>query len=96
MRIVEHYPENGHKLLRIETQGCAVHISAGMHDAEGHEFTAIEVEPSLPADDESIWTTVGATTIIVRNVGVQVLAGDGTKRRSAAVVRHDVHDQRTA
>jgi hypothetical protein len=82
VRVIEHYPDGPHKLLRIETQGCAVHISAGLHDADGREFTAIEVEPYLPADDESVWHAEGPLTILVKNGGAQIMPGDGTKSRA--------------
>lgn len=78
MRIVEHHLGGPHKLLRIETEGCAVHITVGLHDADGTEFTSVEIEPQQPADDGNVWFVRGPQTAVVLNHGRQVMAGDGT------------------
>lgn len=62
MRIVTHGAGGADKLLRVETEGCAVHITIGLHDADGREFTSIEIEPLQPADnsDQGIGDTAEA------------------------------------
>ena len=81
MRIVEHYAGGVDKLLRIETEGCAVHITVGLHDADGQQFTSIEIEPRQPADNGDVWFVRGQATTVVLNHGPQVMAGDGTAAR---------------
>lgn len=76
MRIVEHYTGCADKLLRIETEGCAVHIAIGLHDADGRLFTSVEVEPLQPADNSDVWHIRGPATMVVINHGPQVMAGD--------------------
>jgi hypothetical protein len=76
MRIVEHYTGGAHKLLRIETEGCAVHIAVGLHDADGCPFTSVEVEPLQPADNSDVWHVRGPASMIVINHGPQQMAGD--------------------
>jgi hypothetical protein len=78
VRIVEHHAGGAHKLLRIETEGCAVHIAIGLHDADGRPFTSIEIEPLQPADNSDVWHITGPATTVVVNHGPQVLAGDAT------------------
>lgn len=78
MRIVEHYEGGAHKLLRIETEGCAVHIAIGLHDPDGRAFTSIEIEPLQPAGNSDVWYVRGSPTTVVVNHGPQVLAGDRT------------------
>ena len=79
MRIVEHHSGGAHKLLRIETEGCAVHIAIGLHDADGRPFTSIEIEPLQPADNSDVWYLQGPATTVVVNHGAQVMAGDSTR-----------------
>lgn len=83
MRIVEHRAGGADKLLRIETEGCAVHIVVGLHDADGRSFTSVEIEPLQPADNSDVWHVRGPATMVVVNHGPQVLAGDRrpTERR---------------
>ena len=76
MRIVEHYIGGADKLLRIETEGCVVHIAINLHDADGRPFTSVEVEPLQPADDFDVWHVRGPATTVVINHGPQVMAGD--------------------
>jgi hypothetical protein len=76
MRIVEHLADGAHKLLRIETEGCAVHIVIGLHGPQGQRFTTVEVEPAQPADDGHVWHVRGPATVVVVDAGSQVLAGD--------------------
>jgi hypothetical protein len=78
MRIVKHYAGGADKLLRVETEGCAVHITVGLHDADGHLFTSVEIEPLQPADNGDVWFVRGPGTTVVLNHGPQVMAGDGT------------------
>jgi hypothetical protein len=78
VRIVEHYGGGAHKLLRVETEGCAVHITIGLHDPDGRPFTSIEIEPLQPADNSDVWYLRGSATTVVVNHGPQVLAGDQT------------------
>jgi hypothetical protein len=53
-----------------------VHITVGLHDADGQEFTAIEIEPLQPADNSDVWFVRGQATTVVVNHGPQVMAGD--------------------
>jgi hypothetical protein len=76
VKIVTHHAGGADKLLRIETAGCAVHITVGLHDADGQEFTAIEIEPLQPADNSDVWFVRGQATTVVINHGPQVMAGD--------------------
>ncbi|WP_428338988.1 hypothetical protein [Mycobacterium sp.] len=76
MKIITHHAGGADKLLRIEAAGCAVHITVGLHDADGQEFTAIEIEPLQPADNSDIWVVRGQATTVVVNHGPQVMAGD--------------------
>jgi hypothetical protein len=76
MRTVRHTAGGADKLLRIETEGCAVHITIGLHDADGRAFTSIEIEPLQPADNADVWFVRGAATTLVLNHGPQVMAGD--------------------
>ncbi|MGW1783706.1 hypothetical protein ACWCQQ_31950 [Streptomyces sp. NPDC002143] len=85
MRIVEHYASGPHKLLRVEAEGCAVNIVIGLHSEDGSSFTAIEVEPRLPDEYGAVWETDGATAIVVRRRGLQMLAGDRPYVREEAV-----------
>ena len=48
MRTVEHYSGGPHKLLRVETDGCAVNVVIDLHDPHGIPFIAVEVEPMPP------------------------------------------------
>ncbi len=76
MKIVEHRAGSADKLLRIEAEGCAVHITVGLHDADGRPFTSIEIEPLQPADNGDVWFVRGSSTSVVLNHGPQVMAGD--------------------
>lgn len=76
MRIVEHHAAGPHKLLRVETEGCAVHIVIGLHDADGRPFTSVEIEPSQPDANFDVWYSRGPQTMVVLNHGPQLLAGD--------------------
>jgi hypothetical protein len=83
MRTVTHRTGGADKLLRVETEGCAVHITIGLHDADGREFTSIEIEPLQPADNSDVWFVRGPSTAVVLNHGPQMLAGDGSSATQA-------------
>jgi hypothetical protein len=78
VKIVEHYVGGADKLLRVEAEGCAVHITVGLHDADGSQYTSIEIEPLQPADNADVWFVRGPQTVVVLNRGPQVMPGDGT------------------
>lgn len=77
MRIVTHRVGGPDKLLRVETDGCAVHITIGLHAADGQPFTSVEIEPLQPDDNSDVWFVRGPGTTVVLNHGRQVMAGDG-------------------
>ena len=83
MRTVEHYSGGPHKLLRVETGGCAVNIVIDLHDQDGIPFIAVEVEPRLPDDDGRVWEVAGPATVLVHCRGLQVMQGDGTYTEQA-------------
>ena len=76
MRIVEHESGGPHKLLRVETAGCAVNIVIDLHDQDGIPFIAVEVEPRIPDDDGRVWEVQGPSAVLVRCRGQQVMQGD--------------------
>lgn len=76
MRIVEHYSGGPHKLLRVETDGCAVNIVIDLHDQHGIPFIAVEVEPRLPDGEGRVWEVSGPSTVLVHCRGRQVMEGD--------------------
>ncbi len=76
MRIVEHPAGGPHKLLRIEAEGCAVHIVVGLHSPDGTPFTSVEIEPAQPADDGHVWQVCGSSTVMVVDTGPQVFGAD--------------------
>jgi hypothetical protein len=76
VRIVEHYEGGSHKLLRVETEGCAVNIVIGLHDHTGAQFTVVEVEARLPDQSGVVWETEGPSVVVVRSLGHQVMHGD--------------------
>ncbi|BBX65193.1 hypothetical protein MSAS_43670 [Mycobacterium saskatchewanense] len=78
MRIVEHHAGGADKLLRIQTDGCAIHITIGLHDADGQPYTSVEIEPLQPDDNADVWFVRGQATTAVLNRGPQVLPGDVT------------------
>ena len=78
MRIVEHYVGGPHKLLRVETDGCAVNIIIDLHDPSGIRTTAVEVEPRMPDADGQVWEADGRTTVIVHCLGAQRISGGAT------------------
>jgi hypothetical protein len=84
MRVVEHNEPGVHKLLHIETEGCVVNVTIGLHDMSGRRFTAVEVVSEEPDGDGSVWSVSGSGTVIVRRVGHQVLAGDAVPQHDAA------------
>jgi hypothetical protein len=91
MKIITHYAGGADKLLRVETEGCAVNITVGLHDADGQLFTSVEVEPLQPADNGDVWFMRGPGTTVVLNDGPQVMGGDGTtgKIRAAPPATQD-------
>lgn len=89
MRIVKHYAGGTDKLLRVETEGCAVHITVGLHDADGRLFTSIEIEPLQPADNSDVWFVRGQATTVVLNHGPQVMSGDGAATRETEAAEQD-------
>ena len=87
MRIVEHYSGGPHKLLRVETDGCAVNVVIDLHDPDGVPFIAVEVEPRIPDGDGRVWEVQGPATVLVHCHGLQVMQGDGTyQEQSGAAV----------
>jgi hypothetical protein len=60
----EHRAHGGgaHELLRAETEGCAVHITIGLHDQDGRPPTSIEIELSRRADNSDVWYLRGSPT----------------------------------
>ncbi|HEY1972692.1 MAG TPA: hypothetical protein VGH89_32420 [Pseudonocardia sp.] len=76
MRVVEHLEPGTHKLLHIETEGCVVNVTIGLHDLSGGRFTSVEVIPSEPDDEGAVWALSGPSTVVVRRLGAQRLAGD--------------------
>lgn len=87
MRIVEHYTAGPHKLLRVETGGCAVNVVIDLHDQDGIGFIAVEVEPRIPDDDGRVWEVAGPATVIVRCRGQQMMPGDGARQEQAEPAR---------
>jgi hypothetical protein len=83
VRIVEHYSGGPHKLLRVETGGCAVNVVIDLHDPHGIPFIVVEVEPRRPDDDGRVWEVEGPATVLVRCRGTQVMPGDGTCEEQA-------------
>jgi hypothetical protein len=84
VRVVEHYSGGPHKLLRVETDGCAVNIVIDMHDPDGIPFIAVEVEPRLPDADGRVWEAVGNSAVLVRCRGTQIMQGDRTYSAESA------------
>jgi hypothetical protein len=76
VRIVEHESGGPHKLLRVETAGCAVNIVIDLHDPDGIPFIAVEVEPRIPDDEGQVWEVRGPSAVLVRCRGRQVMRGD--------------------
>lgn len=85
MRIVEHYSGGPHKLLRVETGGCAVNVVIDLHDPDGVPFIAVEVEARIPDEDGRVWEVQGPATVLVRCRGQQVMQGDGAYQDQAGV-----------
>jgi hypothetical protein len=75
-RIRRRHSGRADKLLRIETEGCAVHIVIGLHDPDGRRFTSVEVEQLQPVNDGDVWHVRGPSTMLLLNHGPQLLAGD--------------------
>jgi hypothetical protein len=65
MRLITHSPLGPDKLLRIETPGCDIHVTVGVHDVLGREMVTVEVIPAEPADDGTLWAVDGPTNIRV-------------------------------
>jgi hypothetical protein len=83
VRVVEHDSGGPHKLLRVETAGCAVNIVIDLHDPDGMPFIAVEVEPRIPDDDGRVWEVQGPSAVLVRCRGRQVMAGDAAYQEQA-------------
>jgi hypothetical protein len=83
VRIVRHDSGGPHKLLRVETDGCAVNVVIDLHDADGIPFIAVEVEPRIPDDDGRVWEVQGPATVLVRCRGRQVMQGDAAYQEQA-------------
>jgi hypothetical protein len=83
VRIVEHDSGGPHKLLRVETAGCAVNIVIDLHDPDGIPFIAVEVEPRIPDDDGRVWEVQGPAAVLVRCRGQQVMQGDAAYQEQA-------------
>jgi hypothetical protein len=76
MRVVEHHLGGTDKLLRIETDGCGVHVLIGLHDPDGNRFTAVQIDPQQPDDHGDICELRGPATTVLINRGPQHMAGD--------------------
>jgi hypothetical protein len=83
VRVVEHDSGGPHKLLRVETDGCAVNIVIDLHDPDGIPFIAVEVEPRIPDDDGRVWEVQGPSAVLVRCRGRQVMQGDAASQEQA-------------
>lgn len=88
MRLVKHTEPGTHKLLHIETSGCTVNVTIGLHDLMGGEITSIEVVASEPDDERNVWVVEGQGSIVVRRLGRQMLAGDPAASVTELVVRN--------
>ena len=90
MRIGQHHLGGTDKLLRIETDGCAVHVLIGLHDPDGNRFTAVQIDPQQPDDQADIWEVRGPATTVLINRGPQHMAGDRKQPKlNRAAVRSD-------
>jgi len=85
VRLVEHYSGGPHKLLRVETGGCAVNVVIDLHDPDGVPFIAVEVEARIPDDDGRVWEVQGPAAVLVRCRGLQVMQADSTGQEQAGV-----------
>jgi len=90
VRTVEHYPGGQHKLMRVETAGCAVNIVIDLHDPDGIPFIAVEVEPRLPDEDGRVWEVEGPSTVLVHCRGRQVMQGDDANQEQPVAVPEKV------
>jgi hypothetical protein len=88
MRVVHHDEPEVHKLLHVETEGCVVNITIGVHDVHGRRFTAVEVVSEEPDADGAVWEVQGPGTVIVRCEGRQVLTGDARADPPTGADRH--------
>lgn len=57
MKTIQHHATARDKLLHVETEGCVVNISVGLHDREGREVTSVEIVPDRYVGGE--WTLDG-------------------------------------
>jgi hypothetical protein len=71
MQILKHDPDGPHKLVRIETMGCAVNVLIDLHEENGTSVVAVEVEPSIPDELGRVWEAHGPTAVVVRCLGRQ-------------------------
>lgn len=87
MQLLRHDPDGPHKLVRIETEGCAVNILIDLHEESGTPVIAVEVEPAIPDQLGRVWEAHGPTTVVVRCLGRQddPMGGDPVEDRAAVV-----------
>lgn len=82
MQLIQHDSDGPHKLVRIETLGCAVNLLVDIHDENGTPVIAVEVEPAVPDELGRVWEVNGQTAVVVRCRGKQ-------GEEAAAVVESD-------
>ncbi|MET7393763.1 hypothetical protein ABZS66_09755 [Dactylosporangium sp. NPDC005572] len=85
MQLLKHDPDGPHKLVRVETMGCAVNVLVGLHDENGTPVIAVEVEPALPDELGRVWEANGPAVVLVRCLGRQ------DERPPAEAVEDDRH-----
>ncbi|MFG2039836.1 hypothetical protein [Dactylosporangium sp. NPDC048998] len=71
MQLLKHDPDGPHKLVRVETMGCAVNVLVGLHDENGTPVIAVEVEPAIPDEDGRVWEAATPSVVLVRCLGRQ-------------------------
>lgn len=71
MQLLKHDSDGPHKLVRIETMGCAVNVLIDLHEEDGTSLIAVEVEPSIPDELGRVWKADGPAAVIVRCLGRQ-------------------------
>lgn len=85
MRTVEHYSGGPDKLLRIETEGCAINVIVDLHDATGTQLIVVEVEARHPDQDAVQWEIESSNVVVVRRMGVQMMVGDSPYLRDDVI-----------
>jgi len=69
MRLIRHPGDHPDKLLRIETPGCAIHVTVGVHDVQGHDMVTVEISPAEPDDSGVAWKLDGSSSVRVIATG---------------------------